>query len=748
MTERDLNSLKDLPVPLPRAGSRRAAMRAALQAYDNSDVTSDAEELRDEPEKNGPSATVTKGNPYPRRRTHKQSKRNGRRTMRFSKSTYAAAASLAAIAIAIPAAIVYLQDRPQPQPQTGILGTFSSSGGSTATNSPADSDASLALPNAAPPPAPDVALLAPPPPSVSENRLAAASAPATEARRRPKVSERKKATRVQTAAAATAGRQVERDRISPASRLGAQPPTPATGILNLSSGRHSGRLAAAQGHPTAAGLGVTRRDEVIIRPEASRDRFEGAASNPVKQVASEPVSTFSIDVDTSAYSFVRSSLQSGALPPRDAVRVEELINYFTYDYPRPESAEAPFKPTITVAPSPWNTERQLVHVALKGYELADNERPRANLVFLVDVSGSMASSDKLPLLKQGLTMLLNKLQPEDSVGIVTYASGSGIALEPTKVKEKAKIASAIARLGAGGSTAGAAGIQDAYRLARQAFDKDAVNRVILGTDGDFNVGTTDHQALKRLIEEKRKTGIYLSILGFGRGNYNDALMQALAQNGNGTAAYIDTLSEARKVLIEEASSTLFPIAKDVKIQIEFNPAVIADYRLVGYETRALRREDFNNDKVDAGEVGSGHAVTAIYEVTPVGAEVKTVDDLRYKQASPAKPVAASADAPNAGELAFFKLRYKLPDEDKSRLITMPVQSSSALDDLASAPGDVRFAIAVAGFAQKLRGDAWAGDVSYDDIIALANASKGADDYGLRAQFVELVRLAKALTPQP
>ena len=481
------------------------------------------------------------------------------------------------------------------------------------------------------------------------------------------------------------------------------------------------------------------------QPE-NRDRFEGAASNPVKQVATEPVSTFSVDVDTSSYSFIRRALNSGQLPPKDAVRVEELINYFTYDYPRPETATEPFKPTVTVLPSPWNKERQLVHIGLKGYELSNPERPRANLVFLIDVSGSMASADKLALLKQGLLMLLDKLRPDDSVGIVTYASGSGVALEPTKLADKAKIQSAIEQLGAGGSTAGAQGIQDAYRLAEQAFDKEAVNRVILGTDGDFNVGITDQGQLKSFIEEKRKSGVFLSVLGFGQGNYNDALMQALAQNGNGTAAYIDTLSEARKVLIEEASSTLFPIAKDVKIQIEFNPAVVSEYRLIGYETRALRREDFNNDKIDAGDVGSGHAVTAIYEITPVGAEVKTVDDLRYqKPAEPTPTAAAQPATEKPDELAFFKLRYKLPNEDASKLLTLPVLTSQALDGVAPAREDVRFAIAVAAFGQLLRGDPWIGQYGYDDIIALANAAKGDDAFGLRAQFVELVRLAKALS---
>ena len=364
--------------------------------------------------------------------------------------------------------------------------------------------------------------------------------------------------------------------------------------------------------------------------EKGRDRFAAAAANAVKSVASEPVSTFSIDVDSASYSFVRRALNSAELPPKEAVRVEEMINYFPYAYPLPEDRSAPFRPTVTVLPSPWNATNKLVHIAIKGYDVPKAERPRANLVLLIDTSGSMAPEDRLPLLKNAFRMLIDTLRPDDTVGIVTYAGQTHAALEPTKVADKRKILEAIERLHAGGSTAGGAGIQEAYRMAEGAFDKAAVNRVILATDGDFNVGITSVDELKSFIERKRETGIYLSVLGVGRGNYNDALMQALAQNGNGVAAYIDTLNEARKVLVDEVSSTLFPIAKDVKIQVEFNPAMVAEYRLIGYETRLLQREDFNNDKVDAGDIGSGHTVTAIYEVTPVGSP-KFVEDLRYKQ---------------------------------------------------------------------------------------------------------------------
>ena len=478
----------------------------------------------------------------------------------------------------------------------------------------------------------------------------------------------------------------------------------------------------------------------VPAPEAgeNRDRFEAFASNPVKQVVTEPVSTFSIAVDTASYSFVRRSLMAGRMPPKDAVRVEEMINYFPYAYPRPESAAVPFQPTVTVVPAPWKPTNKLVHIAIKGYEIAAKERPRANLVFLIDVSGSMSPEDRLPLLKNAFRMLLDELKPDDTVGIVTYASESGIALEPTRVAERGKIADVLGRLTAGGSTAGGAGLQDAYRLAEMHFDKNAVNRVILATDGDFNVGITDLEQLKRFIEAKRQTGIYLSVIGVGHDNYNDQLMQTLAKNGNGVAVYIDTLNEARKVLVEEASSSLFTIAKDVKIQVEFNPAQVSEYRLIGYETRALKREDFNNDKVDAGEIGSGHSVTAIYEITPVGAP-KFVDDLRYQ-----KPETQPAPASGAGsELAFLKIRYKLPGEETSKLVTTPITAGMERADIQAAPEDVRFPVAVAVFGQLLRGEPYTGTYSYDDALALAQTARGADPFGYRAEFLNLVRLAKS-----
>ncbi|OWZ93123.1 hypothetical protein B9J07_15100 [Sinorhizobium sp. LM21] len=484
----------------------------------------------------------------------------------------------------------------------------------------------------------------------------------------------------------------------------------------------------------------TVQDEMQPAPVENRERFGKADANPVKSVATDPVSTFSVDVDTASYAFVRRSLMEGQMPERDAVRVEEMVNYFPYDWPRPESAATPFKATVTVTPTPWNGGTRLMHVAIKGYDVVPAQAPKANLAFLIDVSGSMDEPDKLPLLKGAFRLLVEKLKPEDTVSIVTYAGNAGTVLEPTSVKDKAKILQAIDTLQPGGSTAGAEGIDAAYGLAEKAFVKGGVNRIMLATDGDFNVGPSSDEDLKRLIEEKRKSGIFLSVLGFGRGNYNDALMQTIAQNGNGTAAYIDTLAEAQKTLVEEAGSSLFPIAKDVKLQVEFNPAAIAEYRLIGYETRALKREDFNNDKVDAGDIGSGHSVTAIYEVTPKGSPAVLNDDLRYAEAE--KPVAEASS--NSGELAFLKIRYKKPDGDRSELITTPVTEANAVPSLAEASNDVRFSVAVAAFGQKLAGVTALADYSYDAVIDLAAAAKGADPFGYRSEFVNLVRLSKGL----
>ncbi|RVB75671.1 VWA domain-containing protein [Mesorhizobium sp. M7A.F.Ca.CA.004.06.1.1] len=479
-------------------------------------------------------------------------------------------------------------------------------------------------------------------------------------------------------------------------------------------------------------------DQMQPQPE-NRDRIEDFKTNPVHAALEDPVSTFSIDVDTASYSFVRGSLKQGTLPQADTVRVEEMINYFPYDWKGPESASTPFNSTVSVMPTPWNTQTRLMHVAIKGFDVKPTEQPKANLVFLIDVSGSMDEPDKLPLLKSAFRLLVSQLKADDTISIVTYAGDAGTVLEPTKASEKDKILSAIDNLTPGGSTAGEAGIKEAYRLAQKSFVKDGVNRVMLATDGDFNVGQTDDDDLKRLIESERKTGVFLSVFGFGRGNLNDQMMQTIAQNGNGTAAYIDTLAEAEKVLVEDASSTLFTIAKDVKIQVEFNPNKVSEYRLIGYETRALNREDFNNDRVDAGDIGSGHSVTAIYEITPKGSGGEQIDQLRYGQAS-----VDNGGVANADEYAFVKIRYKLPNEDVSKLITTPVTSANEISSFDQASTDQRFSVAVAAFGQKLRDEDATAKFGYDKIMEIATAARGADPFGYRAEFLSLVRLASAL----
>lgn len=487
--------------------------------------------------------------------------------------------------------------------------------------------------------------------------------------------------------------------------------------------------------------------------DEGRDKFEEFTQNPFKSVESEPVSTFSSDVDTASYSFVRKSLNGGRLPNASAVRVEELVNYFNYNYPVPETRSEPFRPSVSVVDSPWAEGRKLMHIGIKGYQLEPTEL-RSNLVFLLDVSGSMNSRDKLPLVKNSMKMLLDSLHPDDTVSIVVYAGSTGVVLEPTKVSKRNTIMNAMNALRAGGGTAGAAGIELAYNMAEQNFDKGAVNRVILATDGDFNVGISNHNELKKYVERKRDKGIFLSVLGFGQGNYNDQMMQALAQNGNGVAAYIDNLNEARKVLVQEATSSLFPIAKDVKFQIEFNPELVSEYRLIGYETRALKREDFNNDKIDAGDIGAGHTVTAIYEFVPVGSNAGTVDPLRYGKKAKSEVKKKKPLITNESEYAYLKMRYKLPMESKSKLITRPV---TVRDEAKGSPcpphaaclvagqsHDVAFASAVAAFGQILKGGEHTGDFSYDDVIALAQQGKGSDQFGYRAEFINMVRLAETL----
>ncbi|WP_019615372.1 vWA domain-containing protein [Psychromonas ossibalaenae] len=484
-----------------------------------------------------------------------------------------------------------------------------------------------------------------------------------------------------------------------------------------------------------------------VMPFSNRENYSHNADNPFNLTAEQPVSTFSIDVDTASYSNVRRILNQGTLPPSDAVRVEEMINYFSYNYAQPETG--PFSVYSEIGPSPFNAQKHLIHIGIQGDKMQDSARPAANLVFLVDVSGSMNSANKLGLLKNALKMLSRQLTENDSVAIVVYAGAAGTVLEPTKGDNNAAIADALTRLSAGGSTNGGAGIELAYSLAKQSFIKDGINRVILATDGDFNVGMVNQQALKNRVEQQRKSGVSLSILGFGRGNYNDALMQELAQNGNGNAFYIDNLNEARKVLVEELSSTLVTIAKDVKIQVEFNPSIVSEYRLIGYETRALKREDFNNDKIDAGDIGAGHTVTAIYEISLRGSANQSVDPLRYQSAHNKKQqtTALNENADVLNELAFLKLRYKLPQQNSSKLIEIPINSADIKTSLQDTSETFQFSAAVAGFGQLLRGGEHLSSMDITKVIKLAQQSKGLDKHGYRGEFINIVKLADALTPQ-
>jgi Ca-activated chloride channel family protein len=457
------------------------------------------------------------------------------------------------------------------------------------------------------------------------------------------------------------------------------------------------------------------------------ETYANEAPNPVKVTAEDPVSTFSIDVDTASWAVIRSTLNMGVLPTPDQVRVEEMVNYFPYAYPAPTPEQA-FATSVSVMETPWNPGTRLVTIGIQGALPAVTDRPPLNLVFLIDTSGSMEDANKLPLLKQSLTLMLSELRPEDQVAIVTYAGSAGQVLPPTAAADRTTILAALDNLAAGGSTAGAEGLELAYQVAEGMKAEGEVSRILLATDGDFNVGIDDPAGLESYVAQKRETGTYLSVLGFGRGNLDDAIMQALAQNGNGTAAYIDTLGEARKVLVDQLTGALFPIADDVKIQVEWNPASVAEYRLIGYETRSLRREDFNNDAVDAGEIGAGTQVTAIYEVTAPGSEALLNDPLRYGTATEAEP----------GELGFLRLRWKAPGAETSTLIETPITGLEAATD------ETRFAAAIAGFGQLLQGSVYLGDWGWDDAIALASAAMGDDPYGYRVEAVNLVRLAQGL----
>ena len=478
------------------------------------------------------------------------------------------------------------------------------------------------------------------------------------------------------------------------------------------------------------------------------EKYAHLDQNGIVQVAEHPVSTFSIDVDSGAYANVRRMLKAGQLPQQDAVRIEEMINYFGYDYPLPQDENVPFSVTTEMAPAPWNRHTHLLQIGIKGQDISRQMLPPANLVFLIDVSGSMGDANRLPLLQSALKLLTEQLREQDRVAIVVYAGASGVVLPPTN--DKGKILAALNRLQAGGSTNGAIGIELAYAVARQSYIPRGINRVLLATDGDFNVGTINFDALKSLIEEKRKSGISLTTLGFGMGsyaaerNYNDRLMEQLADAGNGNYAFIDTLNEAQKVLVDEMSSTLATIAKDVKIQIEFNPEVVAEYRLIGYENRALKREDFNNDKIDAGEIGAGHTVTALYEIALTGSKGSRLEPLRYQSKTLENKFMRD-------EIAHLRLRYKAPEGSESKLLEWPLQRAAIKSDFAQASERMRFAAAVAGFGQLLKGGQYTGKFSFGDIAKLAHGARGEDRFGYRGEFLSLVKLAQSLgesAPRP
>lgn len=467
------------------------------------------------------------------------------------------------------------------------------------------------------------------------------------------------------------------------------------------------------------------------------EEYSTIQENEFRKALDKPLSTFSIDVDAASYSNMRRFINNGQLPPKDAVRIEEMINYFGYDYDQP-TGDNPFSINTEVTNAPWNDKHLLVQVGLQGKKLAMENLPPSNIVFLLDVSGSMSSPNKLPLLKSSLKMLANELRPQDKVSIVVYAGAAGLVLEPTEGNNKQKIMEALDRLEAGGSTAGGAGIRLAYETAKRNFVKGGNNRVILATDGDFNVGESSNAGMERLIEEKREEGVFLTVLGFGMGNYKDSKMEILADKGNGNYAYIDTMKEAKKVLVNEFGGTLFTIAKDVKIQVEFNPANVQAYRLIGYENRLLKDEDFNDDKKDAGELGSGHTVTALYEIIPVGVEsefVKDIDPLKYQENK------APANA-NASELLTVKFRYKAPDGDTSKLISKTVKKGTK-----NASENLNWASAVAGYGMLLRNSEFKGDLTYDKVLAIAKGAKGTDEFGYRAEFIQLVELAKGMDKQ-
>ena len=488
------------------------------------------------------------------------------------------------------------------------------------------------------------------------------------------------------------------------------------------------------------------KDETISAPvdkelkdgDYNTEDYDNIVENKFLAATQNPLSTFSIDVDEASYSNVRRYLENGSIPPAGAVRIEEMINYFDYDYTKPTNGE-PFTVNTEISDCPWNPQHKLVHIGLQGKEIPVDNLPASNMVFLVDVSGSMNEANKLPLVQASMNMLVDQLREKDKVAIVVYAGSAGLVLPSTSGASKTKIKEAIDNLEAGGSTAGGEGIKLAYKTAKENFIKNGNNRIILATDGDFNVGASSDDELVRMIEQERKSGVFLSVLGYGMGNYKDNKMQQLADKGNGNHSYIDNISEARKVLVNEFGSTLFTIAKDVKIQIEFNPSKVQAYRLVGYENRMLASEDFNDDNKDAGELGSGHTVTALYEVIPVGVKddfTKSVDPLKYQSSE--KKIFSN----NTDEIMTIKLRYKKPDEDVSKLITHPVMDNHTAVENTS--NNFRFSAAVAEFGLMLRSSEYKQQSSYSQVVSLAKGAKGTDDNGYRAEFIRLVQAATSL----
>ena len=485
-----------------------------------------------------------------------------------------------------------------------------------------------------------------------------------------------------------------------------------------------------------------RRPDYLMRPgityermppvEINTEEYEGVEENIFHGAIKTPLSTFSIDVDAASYSNLRRFINNGQLPPKDAVRIEEMINYFDYDYAEPKNGQ-PFSIYTEIAQAPWNSKHRLVHIGLQGKRIPVQGLPPSNLVFLIDVSGSMNQPNKLPLVQSSFKLLVDQLRPQDHVAIVVYAGAAGTVLEPTAGSEKKKILAAIESLSAGGSTAGAAGLRLAYELAREHYKQNGNNRVILATDGDFNVGESSNKAMEDLITEKREDGIYLSVLGYGVGNLKDSKMEILADKGNGNYAYIDNLTEARKVLVNEFGGTLFTIATDVKLQVEFNPARVQAYRLIGYENRKLNDEDFNNDRKDAGDLGSGHTVTALYEIIPVGvrSDFYSIDDLKYQ------PAPSLTESAHADEWLTVKFRYKNPGESKSSVIIKTLTGKAATLDEAST--DFRWAAAVAGFGMLLTDSPYVNDWSYGDVTSLAEGAKGKDTEGYRSEFLNLVK---------